>query len=165
MKLRGLITAAFLTALLYVQQVVLSGLPNIHLTALLVMLYTLLLPREVLLMVAAFVLLEGLTYGFGIWWFSYLYLWPLLVLVTWLCRKNTAVLAWALLAGVFGLCYGALCGIPYLLAGGPAMFFSYWVAGIPFDVMHCAGNFVVTLVLWKPAYHVLQKLCLRHQIQ
>lgn len=30
------------------------------------------------------------------------------------------------------------------------MALSYWVSGIPFDLIHCGGNFVMTLVLYKP---------------
>ena len=30
-----------------------------------------------------------------------------------------------------------------------------WVAGIPYDLAHAAGNFVFTLVLYVPLYKVM----------
>lgn len=155
LRLQELVAAGLLAALLYAQQVLLSGLPNIHLTALLVMLYAVCLPRLAMPAVAVFILLEGITYGFGIWWVSYLYVWPLLVAVVWCLRRCESTVVWAVLGGVFGLCFGALCSLPFLFAGGPSAALAYWIAGIPFDLAHCVGNFVLTLLLWKPLHRSL----------
>ena len=38
------------------------------------------------------------------------------------------------------------------------MAFSYWISGIPFDLMHCAGNFAIALVLFKPLRKLTEKL-------
>ena len=38
------------------------------------------------------------------------------------------------------------------------MALSYWVSGITFDLIHCAGNFVFTLTLYKPLYKVMEKI-------
>ena len=35
---------------------------------------------------------------------------------------------------------------------------SYWVSGIPFDLMHCAGNFVIALILFEPVRKLVEKL-------
>ena len=71
--------------------------------------------------------------------------------------ENDSALIWAVAAALHGLCFGALCAIPYFFAGGPAMAFSYWVSGVPFDLAHCAGNFVLTLVLYKPLMAGMRK--------
>ena len=52
-------------------------------------------------------------------------------------------------AGGYGLCFGALCALPYL-AFGPGAALANWVSGIPFDIAHCAGNFLTTLLLYTP---------------
>ena len=57
----------------------------------------------------------------------------------------------------FGSLDGALDALPYL-AGGPMAALSRWVAGIPFDLLHCAGNFVLALALERPLYQVLVRL-------
>lgn len=149
-SLRELCALALLSALMLASQVAMAALPNIHLVATLITVTTLAFGWSAMLPVAVFVLLEGVVYGFGIWWVSYLYAWPLLVIAVMLLRKNEAPIIWAVVAGVHGLCFGALCAVPYLFIGGPEMAVSYWVAGIPFDLVHCAGNFVLTLLLVKP---------------
>ena len=108
--------------------------------------------------VALFVLLEGLIYGFGIWWISYLYAWPLLVPIVIFFRKSDSALFWAVIAGAHGLFFGAMTAIPYLFIGGREAAVSYWISGIPFDLLHCAGNFVVTLILLNPLLKLTRKL-------
>ena len=70
MKTKELVRDAFLAALLLVLQVSLSWLPNIELVSLLMILYTLVFRRHVWVILYVFVILEGLIYGFGLWWFS-----------------------------------------------------------------------------------------------
>jgi energy-coupling factor transport system substrate-specific component len=42
-----------------------------------------------------------------------------------------------------------------LFVGGWTAAFSYWVAGIPFDISHCAGNAVSVMVLYHPLRRAL----------
>ena len=35
---------------------------------------------------------------------------------------------------------------------------AWWVSGIPFDLLHCAGNFAMALVLFRPCRQVLTRL-------
>ena len=137
-------------ALMLALQVAMASLPNIHVTAVLVILTAVFFSWRAMYSTAVFILLEGLVYSFGLWWLSYLYIWPLFTAVAVLMRRVDSALIWAVIAGIFGLCYGALCAIPYLFMGGWSMAVSYWISGIPFDLTHCAGNFVLTLVLYKP---------------
>ena len=137
-------------ALMFVLKLVLAFLPNIHIGAVLIVITAVYFGWRSLYSVAIYVLLEGLAYGFGIWWISYLYAWPLLAVICVLMRKNESPFMWAIVAAVFGLSFGALCAIPYLFIGGGSMALAYWVNGIPFDLLHCAGNFVLTFVLFKP---------------
>ena len=80
----------------------------------LVIAYTVTFGRKALLPIYVFVMLEGATYGFGLWWATYLYVWAVLYGAARLLRRNTSVLVWAVTAGFFGLGFGALCTIPYL---------------------------------------------------
>ena len=67
-------------------------------------------------------------------------------------------LGWALLSGIFGLLFGALCAPVDVLIGGVGYAVSKWISGIPFDIAHCAGNFVMALVLFRPLRNLLKKL-------
>ena len=64
---------------------------------------------------------------------------------------------WAIVDGGFGLCFGALFAIPYIFFS-PAYAFSYWISGIPFDIVHCAGNFMIALLLFKPLDAAMKKV-------
>lgn len=157
MKIKELAAFALLSALLLIVQAALAFLPNIELVSLLVILYTLFFKKKALIPLYAFVLLEGLLYGFSLWWLNYLYVWLVLSLVTLLFRKETAPLLFALLSGCFGLLFGTLCSAPYFFIGGAAMGFSYIINGIPFDLVHGVSNFFVTLALFSPL-----RACLKH---
>lgn len=69
---------AVMAGILLIGQVVMSGLPNIEPVSLLVIQFTLFRPKLARWAIAVFVILEGVLYGFGIWWFSYLYIWYIL---------------------------------------------------------------------------------------
>jgi energy-coupling factor transport system substrate-specific component len=157
-KTRDIALAGAFGALLFVAQVALSFLPNIELVSILVIVYTLVFQGQVIWTLGVFILLEGLVYGFGTWWVSYLYLWPALAGLTWLFRNMQSSLGWAILAAAYGLGFGALCAIPYLLTGGWTAGLSYWVSGIPFDLAHCGGNFVAALALYRPLRGALTRL-------
>jgi energy-coupling factor transport system substrate-specific component len=45
----------------------------------------------------------------------------------------------------------------FAINGGWEGFFAMWVAGIPYDLTHCGGNFVFTLALYRPLYRVMEK--------
>ena len=68
-----------------------SLLPNIEPVSLLIILYTLFLGPKVIYAIIVFVLVEGLIYGFGSWWFSYLYIWPILAILTHFIGKKVTV--------------------------------------------------------------------------
>ena len=136
-----------LGALMFALKAAMMALPNIHPVAVFIIAGTIYFGWRMLYAVAVYVMLEGIVYGFGIWWISYLYIWPLLVCIVMLFRNNRGRLFWAIVSAIFGLCFGAMCAVPYLFAGGWAAGFSYWVSGIPFDILHCVGNFAVTAAL------------------
>jgi energy-coupling factor transport system substrate-specific component len=160
LAVRDITVLALCAALLFAQQVALAALPNIELVSLLVMLFTLTFRLKVLYIIYAFALLQGLYWGFDLWWWpSYLYVWTILAGLTWLFRANKAPLMWAVLSGFFGLFFGLFFAIPRIFIGGWAAALAYWIAGIPFDLIHCAGNFVLCLVLWTPLQKAL-KVCI-----
>ena len=148
----GILSAVLLTA-----QVSLGFLPNIEIVTLLILVYTLVFRKKVFFIIYIFVFLEGLIYGFGLWWINYLYVWSIQALITLLFRKNDSVWFWSILSGIYGITFGALCTIPYFAIGGISGAFAYWTSGLLFDIIHCISNFIVCLVLFKPIRYVLEK--------
>ena len=159
LSVRELTCLATMGALMFALKMAMAALPNIHPVAMLIILTALQFSWRSLYAVGVYVLLEGLMFGFGLWWISYLYCWPLLAALTVLLRRNEGRLFWASLAALFGLCFGALCAIPSFFLGGAGMAFSYWLSGIPFDLLHCGGNFAVTFALLPPLRRVLVRIC------
>lgn len=157
-KIRQIAALALCTALIFGIQVAMAALPNIELVSLLVILYTLHFGRKTLWIIYLFALLEGIFYGFGIWWVMYLYVWTILWLLVTALRRNRSVLVWAVLASAFGLCYGALCALPYWVSGGWAFAVAWWISGIPFDIVHCISNFVTVFVLFAPLNRLFQTM-------
>lgn len=153
---RRLVLTALMGALLLVGKQVMSGLPNIEPVSLMVVLFSLELPRQTPGAIAVFLLLQGVLYGFGLWWVMYIYVWFVLMAITWLLRRLDSALGWAVVSGVFGLCFGALCAGVYLIARDWTFALAWWTAGLSYDVTHAAGNFVIMLVLYRPLRRALQ---------
>lgn len=156
-KAKEIVIMGMMTAASFAGQIAMSFLPNIEIVTLLFILYTLLLGKKVFLVIYAFVLLEGIFYGFGLWWLNYLYIWTILAIVVLIFRNQQSVWFWSIVSVFYGLSYGALCSIIYLFIGGINTAFAYWVSGLGFDVIHCIGNVVVCLILYKPLRYVLEK--------
>lgn len=147
-----------LGALTFGLKMAMSWLPNIEPVSLLVMLYAVVFGRKSLYPIYLYVVLEILFLGIQLWNINYLYVWVLLALAAWLLRRMESPLAWAMLSGSFGLLFGLLCTPVYLLSGGFGFAVSWWISGIPYDLLHCAGNFVIALLLFIPLRKLLTKL-------
>ena len=159
-------TAGMMIAVIEALKLAMQGLPNIEMTSFLLILFTLHFGHLTLLTVPALILIEGMLYGFGLWWVMYLYAWSALTLIAHFFRKNNSAFFWAVISGVYGLSFGFLCSFPYFFigasAGGAAMglnqMFAWWVAGIPYDLLHGAGNFALMLALYKPVSSLLRRI-------
>lgn len=157
-KTRDIAIVGVMIATLEAVKQALVVIPNVELVTLLIVLYALIFGKRIYYAIPAFVLIEGCLHGFGIWWIMYLYIWPLLAFLTRLFRKQSSPLFWAIFTGAFGLLFGALCAIPYFFIDGWHGAFVWWVAGIPYDILHAVSNAVLCLVLFQPLYQVLKRL-------
>lgn len=147
-----------LGGLTFAAKVVMAGLPNIEPVSLMVMLFAVTFGARAVFPIYVYVVMEFILFGLNLWSINYLYIWAILALAAWLLRRMAHPLGWALLSGAFGLLFGALCAPVYLFAGGLGAMVSWWVSGIPFDLLHCAGNFVIALVLFVPLRKLMARL-------
>ena len=164
MQIRQLTLYAILGATMFAGKMVMASLPNIEPVSLMVMLLAVCFGWSGLYAVAVYVLLEFLVWGINLWSIAYLYVWPLLFAAARLLRAMKTPLEWAMLSGFFGIGFGALCAIPYWVTGGWAAAVSWWVAGIPWDLLHGGGNFVMALLLFAPLRKCLVTLAKQFQI-
>ena len=148
---------AVLGAMTFAAKYVMSFLPNIEPVSLMVMLFAVIFGWKWVYPVYLYVVLEILFYGISLWNINYLYIWAVLAICAYFLRNMRHPLAWALLSGTFGLLFGALCGIVDVFIGGFGYAVTKWVSGIPFDIAHCAGNFVIALVLFVPLRKLLEE--------
>ena len=153
-----IVLLGILGAIAYVGQVALSFLPNIEVVSVLFLVYTKIFGKKALFPIYVFVLLEGIFWGFGSWWIMYLYVWAVLWGITMLLRRNDSAVFWAVINGAFGLVFGALCSITQGVMFGIGSGFAYFISGIPFDIVHCIGNFLTALFLYKPLTILLSKV-------
>lgn len=147
-----------LGALTFALKFAMAGLPNIEPVSLLMMVFGVVFGLKALYPCYVYVAMEILTFGIGTWNINYLYIWAIIVVAAWLMRKTEQPLAWALLSGVFGLFFGAFCAPVDVVIGGWSYALSKWISGIPFDLLHGAGNFVLALIMYKPLRKLLEKL-------
>ena len=147
-----------LGAVLFAAKSAMAYLPNIEPVSLLVMLFAVCFGWRGLYPVYLYILLECSFWGVGLWSVCYLYVWLILFCLARFLRWMNSPLAWAALSGCFGLLFGALCAPVYWLTGGWAFAVSWWVSGLPMDLIHGAGNFVIALALFKPLRRWLVRL-------
>lgn len=155
---KELVQLAIISALMVAGKEALSFIPNVHPVMLLITIATLVYRWKAMLCVLCFDLIEIIIYGFGLWSIMYLYIWPLAAVLVIAFSKNESRLFWAIFCGCFGLLFGALCALPYIFTSGIKAAFTYWLAGIPYDLIHGASNFVITFILFKPLLKLLIKL-------
>lgn len=151
-----------LGGLTFAAKLVMSGLPNIEPVSLMVMLFAVTFGKKCIYPIYVYVAMEILVYGINIWNVYYLYVWLVLAVAAYLMRNNRQPLFWAILSGVYGLLFGALCGITDIFVlGGIAPAVAKWTSGIMFDVIHCGSNFVIAVLLFNPLRELMHKLYAR----
>ncbi len=158
LSVRELVILSVLAAVTMGGKVLMSNLPNIEPVSLMLMCCALVFGAKALYTTVVYVGLEIAVFGLGTWTISYFYVWPLLVLLTLLLRRHRSYVVLTALSAAFGLFFGAMCSIPYFFIGGVHAAFAYWIAGIPYDVVHCIGNAVMAAAFLKPLHKLLSRL-------
>lgn len=154
-------------AVLEVLKIALMHIPNVEVVTFLIIIFTIYFGRKMFYVIPAFVLIEGVIFGFGIWWVMYIYIWPLIAIIAWIFRKNESPFFWAIVSGLYGLLYGFFCSVPYFvigavdggLAGGISSAITWWIAGIPYDLIHGVSNFIIMIIFFRPMKMVMNKVC------
>lgn len=159
---KKIVLIAFCCALLVVSKEVLAFLPNIELVTFLLILYSLNFELSISLFISiGFCFIQMILYGIGPWTPMYFIVWSFLVILTvilkkWLKDEHRC----AVFSGIFGLFFGFLFSIPYFLMDWN-LGVAYFLKGIPFDLIHCVGNYLLMLLLYERCNDVIKKVVLK----
>ena len=159
--IRQITLAAMLVTILYVQELILSGIPNVQMTVVLIMVYGAALPLGMSLsIVSAYVFLDNLLFGS----FSILYTpgmliaWITLLLVSKALANKKFV--WTLaFATLFGIIYGWFYIPGKFIEQGIFNLGAYLIADlIPFGIILMINNFFTVLLMYRHLRTLLESL-------
>jgi len=153
-----------LGAVMYAQKAVLASLPNIHLTAVLLMALTVVYRVKALYPLYVYIILEGLFGGFTTWWIPYLYVWTILWGIVMLLpqdlpdRKYGSII-YMIVCGLHGILFGTLFAPAQALMFGLNFqgMLAWITAGISFDLIHGISNFCLGILI-IPLIRLFRKL-------
>ena len=160
MNIRDIVLISILSASVTAGKLVLSFIPNVEIVTLLFIVYTVVFgTRKSLFISLVFSTTEILLYGFSTWLIGYYIIWPLLILaVSLLKRKLRSEYVYASIGAFFGYSFGFFFALFESLFYGLAYGWTYWLRGIPFDLMHGTSNFIIIIILFKPMVKLLERL-------
>ena len=154
---------AMFAALMFTSKIIMEAFPNIHLLGMLTMLMTVVFRKKALIPLYLYVIVQGLNAGFAPWWVPYLYvwlpLWGVAMLLPQSLPRRVAIPLYMGVCALHGLCFGALYAPFQALAFGLDFrgMLAWIAAGIPFDLIHAAGNFAIGALV-VPLSGVLSRL-------
>ena len=163
-RLSELVVFAVLGSIMFVSQIAMQWLPNVHFLGLFVAAFTLTYRVRALIPIYVYVMVYGAFYGFSTWWIPYLYIWLPLWGMFMLAGKirlpmKAKIPLYMVLCGLHGLSFGTLYAPFQALVFGLSFqgMVAWIIAGIPFDITHAIGNLAAGVMI-IPLSELLRKL-------
>ncbi|MCL2865318.1 MAG: hypothetical protein FWE25_07255 [Lachnospiraceae bacterium] len=161
---RELVLFASLAGIMFLSKIGMQWIPNVHFLGMFLASFTLCYRTKALIPLYVFILLDGVYWGFSIFWVPNLYIW----LPLWLCfmiigifkiHKKIRVPLYMILCAFHGLAFGTMYAPFQAFMFGLNMqgMIAWIIAGIPFDIIHGVGNFVAGSLI-VPLTGLLKKL-------
>ena len=152
-----------LGAIIFLSDLLMEALPNIHGVAMFIALFTLIYRAKALIPLYVYVFLSGVFSGFAQWWIPYLYIWTILWALIMLIPKNSSnkikfifsIIFCSLHGLLFGICYAPLQALMFGLSFEGMI--TWIVAGLPWNCIHGISNFFCGMMI-VPIASVLTKL-------
>lgn len=165
LSIREVVTFGMLGALMYASKLLMEFLPNVHLIGVFCIALTVVYRVKALFPIFIFSFLTGLFNGFNLWWYPYLYLWPVLWGMTMLLpremNRKVAPFVYMGVCALHGYLYGTLYAPFQAIAFGLNFkgMIAWIIAGLPWDFVHGTSNLICGILIC-PLISVL-KLCER----
>ena len=160
---KELIVFSMLGAIIFLSDLLMEALPNVHGVAMFIALFTLIYRSKALIPIYVFVFLNGVYAGFAQWWIPYLYIWTILWVLIMLSPEKASIKTKFVLSIIFCSLHGLLFGILYVPLQALMFGLSFkgmitWIAvGFPFDIIHMCGNFAMSFLI-IPLYKIIKKI-------
>ena len=161
----SVIVCVMLGDLMYISDILMEFLPNIHIVAALIVIATITYRWYALISIYVYVFLNGLFAGFGPWWVGYLYIWAILwgfaMLVPRGLGKNIKRVVYVAICALHGFAFGLLY-MPtqaIFFSSDPTYLWSWWSIGfVTADIYLGIGNLIFGILLIYPLSELLLKL-------
>ena len=161
----SLAVCVMLGDLMYISDILMEFLPNIHIVAVLIVVTTVAYRSYALISIYVYVFLNGLFSGFGPWWVGYLYIWTILwgavMLVPRGLGKSIKQIIYVALCALHGFLFGLLY-LPtqaIFFSSDPTYLFGWWSIGfVTADLYHGIGNLIFGILLIIPLSELMIKL-------
>ncbi len=139
---------------MYASKIVMDALPNIHLLAMFISLFTIVFRKKALYPIYIFAFVTGAMNGFGVWWLAYLYTWTVLWALIMLIPKNPPKWVYfsviPIICAVHGFAYGTMCApVEAFLHRLSFKETLLWISGgLYFDMIHGISNFAMSFLVY-----------------
>ncbi len=160
-RLRLVAVFAMLGAIMFISDILMEFLPNVHLVGVLTVIYTIVYRAKALIPIYIYVFLNGLFSGFGIWWLAYLYVWAILwgaaMLVPTRLSRRVRLILYTVICTAHGLLFGVLFAPVQMIYNSELSYIISWitVGFITADIYHAIGNCILGLLLIIPLSELL----------
>lgn len=151
--LRLLVVGAMLGSLMFISDILMEFLPNMHIVGALIITFTVVYRSWALVPIYVYVFLNGFFGGFGLWWYPYLYiwlpLWGMAMLIPCRLSPRWRVPLYMVICALHGFAFGVLYAPLQMFAFNftPEMTVKWIIAGLPFDFIHGSFNFVAAMLV------------------
>jgi len=156
-KAKDITIIAVLAVILFIQEQALSGLPNVQLTVMLIVVYTRSVGmKRTIIIVIIHTILDNLLWGFDLRHLIPMLIgWTLIPLtLETIFKRIKKPIGLAFLGIAYAFIYSWLMAIPNILID-KSVFLSYLIADLPFEIILAASSFATTLWLYEPLKKLL----------
>lgn len=155
---------AMLGAIMFISDILMEFLPNVHIVGVLTVVYTIVYRWKALIPIYVYVFLNGLFSGFGIWWLGYLYIWTLLwgavMLVPRRLPLKLRTALYVAICTLHGLSFGVLYVPVQMIYNSDPNYILAWlsVGFVTADIYQGMGNCIFGVLVMTPLSNLLLKL-------
>lgn len=160
-SVRKISFCALYVAIIVALQTLLSSVNGLEFTTFLMCAASIFLPINYSLFISSsYCIIEGALFGFGDWVIVYLIYWSFVIITTYclktICLKSTIFTS--LIIGIHSFLLGIFFAFEMLFLFGIESAYSYYMVGVPGDLIHLVISFIISLLLFPVFKRIMPKL-------